>query len=219
MSGRWEVKDSFAFELQGKAIDWNYYELLNLNSLLSLKAFKEYNTIDIMLKLNERIQSPTDLLLIFNITSESQSWFYHMYAFKLTGGYWGMNKASLIYSDRADQSKPFNTKNNTFIKELASAKCKVKYDKVYKYLIKFEDNSVALYINNEKILSTPFPEQSRDGRIAISSKNVKIAIDKIEIKQRDKIIFEDDFNIDSIFVKILKVQKIPINNIEADIKP
>ncbi|HPF07989.1 MAG TPA: hypothetical protein PK293_18235, partial [Spirochaetota bacterium] len=143
----------------------------------------------------------------FAVTSESKSWFYHMYAFKLTGGFWGMNKVSFIHSDRLDKTKPFATKNNTFVKELASADCKVKYDKMYNYRIAFEGTDVVLYINGEKILAAPFPEKSHEGRIAISARNVKIAVDKVEVKQGDKIIFEDDFNEDSIYVRTLKVRR------------
>jgi hypothetical protein len=143
------------------------------------------------------------------VTSESQSWFYHIYAFKLTGGFWGINKASFIYSDRLDKSKPFNTKNNTFVQELASADCKVKYDRVYNYHIAFEGTNIVLYINGEKILAAPFPEKSHDGRIAISARNIKIAVDKVEVRQKDKVIFEDDFNEDSIYVRTLKVTREP----------
>lgn len=212
MSGIWEVKNSNAVETQGRAVAWNYYELLNSNSILSLKPFNNYTSIDAVINIMDRIESPAELIISFNITSESKNWFYHMYAFKLCGGYWGINKASLIYSDRSDKSKPFNTKNNTFIKELASADCKVKYDKVYNYRIAFEGTNVVLYINSERVLSAPFPEKSHDGRIAISAKNAKISVDRIEVKQGDKLIFEDDFDIDTIFVKILKVQKVPVNN-------
>jgi len=209
MAGIWEVKNSHAFETQGKAIDWNYYELLNLNSILSLKPFSNYTSIDLVMNITERIESPAEVMISFNITSESQSWFYHLYAFKLTGGYWGMNKAALIYSDRADKSKPFTSKNNIFVKELASVDCKIKFDKAYNYRVAFEGENIVLYINEDKILSAPFPEKNHDGRIAVSSRNTKIAVDKIAVKKGSQVIFEDDFNNDTIYVKVLKVQKIP----------
>jgi hypothetical protein len=55
-------------------------------------------------------------MISFAVTSESQQWFYHMYAFKITGGFWGMDKVSFIHSDRLDKTKPFATKNNTLSK-------------------------------------------------------------------------------------------------------
>jgi len=212
MSGIWEVKNSNAYETQGKAVYWNYYELLNLNSILSLKPFSNYSSLDLVMNITERIESPAEIMIVFNVTSESQSWYYHMYAFKLTGGYWGINKASLIYSDRADKSKPYTIKDNVFVRELASTDCKVKYCKNYTYSVIFEKTDVVLYINGEKILSAPIPEKNYDGRIAVSSRNAKIAIDRITLKKEKQIIFEDDFNDNSIYVKILKVQKVPANN-------
>lgn len=208
-SGKWFVSDSKAFESNGWAITWNLYELAEYNSILTLKPFYGYSSIDLKAEINERIKSPSEFMISFAVTSESQSWFYHMYAFKITGGFWGMNRAFFIYSDRLDKSKPFATKNNTFVKELASASCRVKYDKMYNYRIAFEGADVVLYINGERILAAPFPEKSHDGRIAISARNVKIAVDKVEVKDGEKIIFEDDFNEDSIYVRVLKVTREP----------
>ena len=206
-SGKWDISDSRATENNGWAVSWNYYEILNFNSISSLNPLSGFNSIIITSSIPERIESPSEFMISFAVTSESKSWFYHMYAFKLTGGFWGMNKVSFIHSDRLDKTKPFATKNNTFVKELASADCKVKYDKMYNYRIAFEGTDVVLYINGEKILSAPFPEKSHEGRIAISARNVKIAVDKVEVKQGDKIIFEDDFNEDSIYVRTLKVRR------------
>jgi hypothetical protein len=216
ISGKWEVIKSQAFETQSKPIDWKYYEILNYNSFLSMKSFNDYSNIETQINIIERTESPAELMISFNLTSESQNWFYHMYAFKFTGGFWGINKASLIFSDRADKSKPFNTKNNTFIKELAMADCKIKYGKTYNYRIAFEEGKVVLYINGDKILSAPIPEKNYGGRIAISSRNAKIAVDKVMIKQNEKILFEDDFNEDSIYVKVLKVQRTPIPEADKD---
>lgn len=210
MSGKWEIRDSLAIEDYGNSAFWGFYEILNLNSIQSLLSIKnDYSSILFNLKVYDRLRTPSDLMLSFAVTSESKSWFYHMYAFKLTGGFWGMNKVSFIHSDRLDKTKPFATKNNTFVKELASAKCSVKYDKMYNYRIAFEGTDVVLYINGEKILAAPFPEKSHEGRIAISARNVKIAVDKVEVKQGDKTIFEDDFNEDSIYVRTLKVTREP----------
>jgi hypothetical protein len=205
----WLVSESKAQPRFAPAASWNYTELSNYNSIISILHFSKFNLIQINTEIFDRTESPSEFMISFNVKTESQSWFYHMYAFKLTGGYWGMNKASFIYSDRLDKSKPFNTKNNIFVKELASADCKVKYDKMYNYRVSFEGENVVLYINDEKILSAPFPEKSHDGRIAISSRNVKIAVDKVTVKKGNETIFEDDFNEDSIYVRVLKVKKVP----------
>lgn len=211
-SGKWNISDSKAREINGWAVSWNYYEILDHNSIISVKPLTDFTSLSVGTEMNERMKSPSEFMISFAVTSESKSWYYHMYAFKLYGGFWGMNRVSFIHSDRFDKTKPFNAKNNTFVKELASAKCSIKYDKMYNYRIAFEGTDVALYINDEKILSAPFPEKSHDGRIAISSRNVKIAVDKVEVKQGNKVIFEDDFNEDSIYVKVMKVRREPSGN-------
>lgn len=218
LSGKWNVINGSAIQSQPKALQWNYYEILNYNTINTISNFDSFNSIIIQSTIFDRIESPSEFLIAFAVTSESQSWFYHMYAFKLTGGFWGLDKISFIYSDRLDKSKPFDAKNNTIVKELAATEYKVKYDKSYNYHIAFENTDVVLYINNEKVLSAPFPKKSHDGRIAISARNVKIAIDKVTVKNREKIIFEDDFNEDSIYVKIMKVKKIPNNEAIPDKK-
>jgi len=219
LSGKWEATNSTVTETKGNSIKWDYYEILNHNTILTLDSLSNYNSLDSNVKIFDREDSPSEIMISFAVTSESQSWFYHMYAFKLTGGFWGMNKVSLVYSDRLDKTKPFATKNNIFIKELASADCKVKYNTNYNYRIAFEGTDIVFYINGKKTLSSPFPEKSHDGRIAISSRNIKISVDKVEVKQNDKIIFEDDFNVDSIYVKTLKAQKVPVTNGETEKKP
>ena len=216
MSGNWEVKDSIASETRGRASNWNYYELLDFNTILSLKDYRDYTSIEYTINAVKRIDSPTEIMLPFAVTSESASWFYHMYAFKITGDFWNMDKVAFIYSDRLDKTQPLATKNNWFVKELASAnyKDRVKYDKAYNYKVAFEFGNAVLYINGDKVLSTPFLEKNYKGRIGISARNVRIAVDKIEIKRGDQTVFADDFNEDSIYVKVLKV--VPTKSIEND---
>ena len=212
LSGRWEVKDSIAFETRGVVAGWNYYELIKFNTILTLKDFNNYTSIDYTVNAAKRVKSPTEIMFPFAVTSESGSWFYHMYAFKITGDFWNMDKVSFIHSDQIDKTKPFATKNNAFVNTLASAKCKIKYNKTYNYRVAFEQDDVVLYIDGKKVLSAPFPGKTRNGRIGISSRLVLISVDKIEIKNGDKTVFEDDFNEDSIFVRVLKASVVPTNN-------
>jgi len=214
----WDISNSIASTVNGHTTSWNYYILTNYNSLITINSINNYSDIEIIAEIKERIETPSEFLISFNVTSESQSWFYHMYAFRLTGGYWGMDKVSLIYSDRTDKSKPFNTKNNTFTNEISSSGCKVKYNKMNTYRVSFQGENVVLYINNEKILSAPFPEKSHDGHLAISAKNVQTAVDRITVKNKDKIIFDDDFNANSIFIKQLKVERTYSGNSEEEKK-
>ncbi len=206
-TGNWSVNNSKIYESKGLISPWNVYELINYNTIVSLTPLKNYTSIEYFMNITERVETPVEFMISFNLKSESQSWYYHIYSFKLSGGFWGINKVSFIHSDRKDRSKPLTAKNNTFISELASADCKVKYDKMYKYNVVFEGKDVVLYINDNKILSAPFPNKEHDGCIAISSRNAKIEIDKISVKKDDLIIFEDDFNQDSIYTKAIKATR------------
>lgn len=211
LSGQWDITNSTAVQSQPKAIIWNSYEILNYNTITTLQPLNQYDSFEIKSTLFDRYESPSQFMISFAVTSESQSWYYHMYAFKFTGGFWGMNRVSFIFSDRLDKTKPFPTKNNTFVKELASAECKIKYGKIQTYRVEFKDSTVILYVDGQKILSAPFPEKTYDGLLAISSLNIKLAVDKVEVRQGEKPVFEDDFNEDSIYVRRLQVEKVPAN--------
>ena len=218
VSGKWEVRNSKVFETRGGIIGWNYHELLNFNTILSLQDFNNYTSIDYTINVTKRVQTPTEIMFPFAVTSESESWFYHVYAFKITGDFWNMDKVAFIHSDRIDKTKPLATKNNAFVKELASAKCKIKYNTVYNYRVAFEKDNIVLYIDGKRALSAPFPGKTNNGRVGISSRNVLIAVDKIEIKAGDKTVFMDDFNEDSIFVRVLRATVVPANS-EENIPP
>ncbi|HNX25494.1 MAG TPA: hypothetical protein PKG60_15710 [Spirochaetota bacterium] len=218
-SGNWSISNSKISESKGRVSPWNVYELINYNTIVSLTPFKNYSSINFLMNITERTKTPAEFMISFNLKSESKSWYYHIYAFKLSGGFWGINKASLIHSDRADRSKPLSAKNNIFINEIASADCKIKYEKMYKYNVTFEDGNVTLYIDDEKILSAPFPNKNHDGCIAISSRNAKIEIDKITVKQNEQILFEDDFDEDSIYTKVIKATHEAIPKNETETKP
>ena len=143
--------------------------------------------------------------------SPYKKWFYHIYSIKLSGGFWGINRASFIHSDMKDKTLKYNTKNNIFIKELASESFRLKYGKKYKASIRFEKDTVLLYIDGEKVLTGKMPSENHSGRIAISTKNTKVTIDKIQVRNNNAIVFEDDFNTDTVYVKTMKafVEKTP----------
>lgn len=203
----WIVADSKAEPRYAPAAAWNYTELTNYNSIISDSILSDYNSIDVRAQLFERMKTPCDFMISFAVTSEYKAWYYHVYSFRFTGGFWGMNRVALIHSDRLDRSKPFNTKNNRFVNELASAKCSVRYNRMYNFRVAFEGADVVLYINGEKALSYPFPEKSHSGRIAVSTRDVKVSVDRIWVKRDDKIIFEDDFDSDSIHVNVIKATR------------
>jgi len=217
-SGTWTVKDSKAVESRGWGPGWEVYNLINYNTLVTIDSFDDLSSIEVNAELFDRLETPSELMISFAVTSESKKWFYHNYAFKLEGGFWGLNKASLILSDRLDRTQPLSVKHNFFVKEIASADCRVKYNKLNKYRVSFEGTDVILYINEDKVLSVPFPEKTHGGHVGISTRNIKISLNKVEVKQNDKVIFDDDFDRDSIFVDTVKATREPTPKKETEKK-
>ncbi len=205
----WVVANSLATTASGRVNPWNYYEFTNFNSLQSLKPFSTYTSLEIDSMLFERVDSPVEFIIPFSITDEGKGWLYKFYAFRFSGNYWGINQVSLIYSDRIDKTKPLATKNNTFIKEIESSKCKIKYGIMNNYNIVFKENKVVLYINNKETMSVSLNEKQDGGYLAFSIKNARISIDKIVLKNDNKTIFQDLFDEDSIQIKKLQVTREP----------
>ena len=204
LGGKWEISESVATEINSFVIPWSYYYILGLNTILSLRDFKDYNAIEFTAEMFDREKSPVELTISFAVRSESKSWYYHIYALRFTGDYWNMDTVELIHSDRKDKTLPYTVKNNKFVNVLAKGDCKIKYGKSYNYRIAFEGNYINLYISGEKIFSAERPVENISGRIAISSGNAKLAIDKVRILKDSQVLFEDDFNSDTIYVKKIK---------------
>lgn len=201
LGGKWEVRESAAREINAFATPWNYYYILGRNTILSLRDFNDYNAIEFTAMMFGREKSPVELTVSFAVRSDFKSWYYHMYGLRFTGGFWCMDTVELIHSDRQDKSLPYNIKSNRFVNVLASGECRIKYGSAYNYRIAFEGDYINLYINGEKIFAAKRPVDDISGRIAISSANAKLTIDKVRIFKDNHILFEDDFNIDSIYVK------------------
>lgn len=201
LGGKWEVSESAAREKNAYTTPWNYYYILGKNTILSLRDFSDYNSIEFTAMMFGREKSPVELTVSFAVRSEFKSWYYHIYGLRFTGDFWNIDTVELIHSDRQDKSLPYTVKNNKFINVLASGDCKIKYGNLYNYRIAFEGDYINLYINGEKIFTAKRPLDDISGKIAISSANAKISIDRIRVLKDSEVIFEDDFNTDSIYVK------------------
>lgn len=204
IGGKWEVKDSIAVEHNGFTSPWNYYYLMNLNTIFSLQDFNNYNAIEFTAKMFDRKKSPVELTVSFAVRSEYKSWYYHMYGLRFTGDFWNIDTVELIHSDRKDKTLPYTVKNNKFVNVLASGCCKIKYGRDYNYRIAFEGDFINLYIDGKKIFSARRPVEDISGKIAISSGNARLSLDRVRILKDSEVIFEDDFNTDSIYVKKIK---------------
>lgn len=202
--GNWEVKDSRATETHGYTSGWDYYYLSNYNMIFSLQDFKDFNAIEFTAEMFDREKSPVELAISFAVRSEYKSWYYHMYAIRFTGDFWNIDKVELIHSDRQDKSLPYTAKNNRFVKVLASGKCKIKYGKAYNYRITFEGDLINLFINGEKVFTATRPARDLSGKIAISSGNAKLSIDRVRVLKDNTVLFEDEFDTNTIYVRKIK---------------
>lgn len=218
LGGKWFINESKASEVNASPIHWNYYYILNFNTILSLHNLTNYNAIEFTAEMFDREKSPVELTVSFAVRSEYKSWYYHMYGLRFTGDYWNIDTVELIHSDRKDKTLPYNVKNNKFVNVLASGDCKIKYGKAYNYRITFEGESINLYVNGEKIFTAKRPVEDISGKIAISSGNAKISIDKVRVLKDSEVIFEDDFNTDTIYVKKLKAVR-QVKSDDGDVNP
>ncbi len=204
LGGKWEVKNSRVVETNGFTAPWKYYYILDYNTILSLQDFKNYNAIEFTAEMFDREKNPVKLILSFAVRSEYKSWYYHIFSIRFTGDFWNIDTIELIHSDRQDKTLSYKVENNKFVNVLATGCCKIKYGKTYNYRIAFEGDYINLYVNGEKIFAAKRPVEDISGKIAISSGNAKLAIDKVRVLKDSEVIFEDDFNTDSIYVKKIK---------------
>jgi hypothetical protein len=212
--GKWEIKNSLLMEQQVWAAPWNYYKLLDYNSIISFNKFEKYNSLifsfsvkkpGIEIKTRDKIPM---FMVSFNITSPYKNWNYHMYGIKITGNDDNLNNINLIYSDRIDKTKKYATKNNTFVKVLTSKNVKIEYGKEYKVKIDLIGKNALLTIDGNKILSGQMPESEHGGKIAFSSKNLLLSIRNVTVLNNKEIIFKDDFTQDTIYVPRRRARKV-----------
>jgi hypothetical protein len=188
------------------ANSWDYYELSNYNSLISLKEINKPSVIEFSMTIFDRSKSPAEILVSFAGKNEYKKWLYHIYGIKIEGNFWGINKASFIHSDRKNKTLPLSVKNNVFVDKIKCEKISLKYGKTYNYRIEFNEDKLILFIDNEKVLESVSPIADNSGHIGFSARNVKLAIDNVRVKKGEKVVFEDNFDKDSIYVRTVKAR-------------
>ena len=66
-TGKWVVGNSRVTETRGAALPWNYYELINNNSIVSLQDFSGYSSIEFTIEIFDRVKSPAEILISFGV--------------------------------------------------------------------------------------------------------------------------------------------------------
>ncbi len=211
--GKWVIANSLLEEKQVWASPWYYYELLNYNTLISFNKIENYNTFKYTFKvlkpgieIKTRDKEPA-FMTAFNVKSPYRSWYFHMFAVKITGNSDYLDKISLIFSDRIDKTKKYAVKHNTFVKELSSEKIKLDYGKEYTLNIDLSGNNALVTIDGKKVLEGQMPESDHGGKFALSSKNLQLKVKDFTVLHKNDVVFSDDFSHDTIFVLKMRAKK------------
>ncbi|MCP4134805.1 MAG: hypothetical protein GY754_27775 [bacterium] len=216
MSGRWKIENSYAVERKRGAGGWFFHDILEYNSLASRKNFEEFSSIDLKMNLyNPRItrrmkniKDPVRMMAFFAAKSlvpgeKYQYYLTNFYAFKLSGNKDRITKVSFVRSDIIDSSVSKPAKKNYRVTELRYKLYKLDLNKDHIMSIKFKDKKATLFINGEEVLQANIPE-NYEGRVGFSAQNIAIKVDYYKVSNNEAVIFDDQFNRNSIFVRTVR---------------
>lgn len=207
LNGNWQIQNNALEQTLEKAVQWNYHELINLNSIVSNQSLADYTTISFSVEIQKPTECSSEFMVPFAVTSPKQHYYYNFLAFKLAGDEKKISRVSLIKSERSDSTKPFTEKNNFTITEIASAKCSVPYDKRVKFAITLRNGSALLKVNRKKMLEAPVPADL-SGKIGFAARNVRINIDDVRVANGDQILLADDFSSDTLYIPSVKIKRV-----------
>ena len=206
LSGKWKIEQSHLSETRGWPNRWWYYELLNHNTIISTQDMTDYDSINFSVNLSgstaKQDGSPSVFTLFWGAQRPDANWFFHFYGVQFTGDASSIQKVSIIFSDRIDMSKPYATKKNYYVKELASSNHPLSYNQNLQCYLRFTDMDVSFYINNEKIITFAANElkDTKNGRVGFSSSYCLPSIEYVNLMKNKEKIFEDGFDVNSMFV-------------------
>ena len=206
LSGHWEIKNNLLQEQQGWVSPWNYYLLLDYNTVISQKKIENFTSFKTSFELTAPIKDKTEFIISWQIQSPYKNWNYHLYGLKLTGNNSSLNQIDFFHSDQKDKKKKYNQKNNYFVKILNYKKINLSYKKKHAALISFFKNQLTITLNQKNILILPWTKKSNKGKIGFSGKNVKINIHEVEVRNKEKLLWHDNFKKDSLHIPSTKAK-------------
>ena len=217
MGGIWNIKDGRATENGARPTIWNYHELMNYNCLVSLPENNKSSFTEMSSKfsLSNTNSNVVEVILAFALQSPYMYYYYNFFAVKFSLSKDGVQTVSLIRSKRLDDTLPYNTKKNYTIETLLTADCSVEFNKDYEVKIvkssgawheifKEKCDTVTLYINGKAIFSGKLPAYDVKGNFAIGARGAGISIDYITVKNKNAVVFTDDFSKNSIYTQTIK---------------
>jgi hypothetical protein len=212
--GSWEISENKLYEKKINAIRWDYYELINYNTLISNNPIENFSEFRYSINISEPNSSifkkftPFEQMTFFSATSPHLSYYYHLFAVKFTGSKKRIEKISFIKSDIKNSTYGYGQKFNFFVKEISSKKINLEYNKTYNIIIKINNPDITVFIDEEEVLKSKIPEKSIAGKFGFSSRNAGIEIGPVKILDKNQeVLFDDDFSQNSIYIPTMKAKK------------
>lgn len=205
IAGKWKVynknNSSYLYNNRLKAYDFGNSELINHNSLISLKKINKLTSLKSEIEIfNPRKKNQ------FMIFWSAKS-YRNFYAFRFLGNSSKINKIEFIKSEVKDTTQPPSKRWNYLITTLKSKKIKLDFSKVYNVEIKLNKNICELFIDNKSILKVKIDKTFAKGSIGFSHEYNLVRIMDIKAYSNSSVIFEDDFSKDSIKRVIVRAKK------------
>jgi len=218
MGGTWDIKDGRATEIRGAPVIWNYHELMNYNSLVSLPEKNEspFTEMSSKFSLSNAKSNVVEVILAFALQSPNYRDFF---AVKFSLAKDGVQTISLLRSRLLDETLPSTVKKNYAIETLFTADCAIEFNKDYEVRIvkssgawhetlKKNCDAITLYVDSKKIFDAKLPAYDVRGDFAIGARGASISIDYVTVKNRNAVVFTDDFSKNSIFIQTIKATEV-----------
>jgi len=220
MGGMWNIKDGRAVESRGAPVIWDYHELMNYNSLVSLPDKNESSFTEMSAKfsLSSVKSNVVEAILAFAMQSPYMRYYYNFFAVRFSLSRDGVQTVSLVRSKRLDDTLPYNVKKNYTIETLFIADCSIEFDRdcevkivkssgAWHEIFREKCDTVTLYIDGKKIFDAKLPAYDVKGNFAIGARGACISVDYVTVKNKNAVIFTDDFSENSIYAPTVKAVK------------
>ncbi len=195
LSGRWKFENSHIIERRRYSGGWYSNEILENNSIISMKSFKEFSSIDLKINLYNPLKNPVGMMVFFAARSslpagKGKNYYTDFYAFKLSGAKDGITRVSFIRSDIIDSTAAKAIKRNYRVTELLYKLYKLDFNKDHIMSIKFKENKAVLHIDNEEVLQANVPG-SYEGKVGFSSRNISMKVNYYKLSSNETVLFQD----------------------------
>ncbi|MCL2026121.1 MAG: hypothetical protein FWG92_04870 [Leptospirales bacterium] len=221
MGGTWNIKDGRAIESRGIPVIWDFHELVNYNSLASLpeKNVSPFTEMSSKFSLSNVKSNVVEVLLAFALQSPQASYYYNFYAVRFALAKDGVQTASVIRSQRLDETLPFTAKKNYSIETLFVTDCTLEFNRDHEVRIvkstgawhetlKKRCDVITLFIDGKKIFNVKLHDNDVRGNFAVGARGASISLDHVTVKNRNAIVFADDFSKNSIFTTTVRAVEV-----------